>query len=79
MISLIGKYTVPRSRLATACPFVVPLGRRVLSEDGISLMVISIDRFSTISHCNNQNTLYSGGKQTKSEERGKNKEKVMNR
>ena len=56
MISLIGKYTVPRSRRATACPFVVPLGRRVLSEDGISLMVISIDRFSTISHCNNQNT-----------------------
>lgn len=79
MISLIGKYTVPRSHLETAFPFVAPLGGRVLSEDGISLMVISIDRFSTISHCNNQSTLYSGGKQTKSEKRGKNKEKVMNR
>lgn len=71
MISLIGKYTVPRSHLETAFPFVAPLGGRVLSEDGISLMVILIDRFSTISHCNNQSTLYSGGKQTKSGKRGK--------
>lgn len=43
MISLIGKYTIPHSHLETAFPSVAPLRGRVLPEDGISLMVISID------------------------------------